>query len=133
MRSATLLRASALMLLLTSSACASRPVVIHSAQEGCSTLLADDWLSGVRSAPLPAQRPALASGAPVQAQLDQAIEERTDWQLFGVAQTDRLEIANSRLDAAVGVVKRCEARDAAAVKRIQAPWWQRPFLPPPDS
>ncbi|MET3527281.1 hypothetical protein [Phenylobacterium koreense] len=90
-----------------------------------------EWLQGVDSARLPAERP---TPAPMlEAQLAQAIEERTDWQVFGVSQTDRLEIANGRMREAIGVIERCEKRDAAAVKRIEAPWWRRPFLPRPDS
>jgi hypothetical protein len=27
-------------------------------------------------------------------------------------------------------VRRCEARDAAAVERLTAPWWRLPFLRP---
>lgn len=48
-------------------------------------------------------------------------------------QTGRLDIANSNRRAVLEVVEGCEARDAATVKRLNAPWWKRPFLPPPDS
>jgi hypothetical protein len=48
-------------------------------------------------------------------------------------QTGRLDIANSNRRAVLEVVEGCEARDAATVKRLNAPWWRRLFLPPPDS
>lgn len=40
-----------------------------------------------------------------------------DWIAFADAQTGQLDKANDRYRAAVGIVGRCEARDAAAVKR----------------
>jgi hypothetical protein len=40
-----------------------------------------------------------------------------DWIAFGDAQTGRLDQANERTKAAIGIVERCEERDAAAIKR----------------
>lgn len=40
-----------------------------------------------------------------------------DWVAFADAQTGRLDIANERTKSAIGIVERCEARDAAAVRR----------------
>jgi len=40
-----------------------------------------------------------------------------DWIAFGDAQTGRLDQANERTKASIGIVERCEARDAAAVKK----------------
>lgn len=39
-----------------------------------------------------------------------------DWIAYADAQTGQLDKANDRYRAAVGIVSRCEARDAAAVK-----------------
>lgn len=59
--------------------------------------------------------------------------ESVDWQTFGIGQTGQLDKANGRTLDTFNIVSKCEARDAAAVKRLNAPFWQRPFLPPPDS
>ena len=67
----------------------------------CSSLLPDEWRKGVAGAPLPAG------------------ETVGDWIAFGDAQTAQLDKANDRYGAAVGIVSRCEARDAAAVKRTR--------------
>jgi len=40
-----------------------------------------------------------------------------DWIVFGDAQTARLDQANSRTKDAIEIQRRCEARDAAAVKK----------------
>ena len=66
---------------------------------GCSSLLPAEWAKGVAGAPLP-------EGDTV-----------GDWIAFGDAQTGKLDQANERTKAAIGIVERCEARDAAAVKR----------------
>lgn len=66
---------------------------------GCSSLIPDSWLAGVPGAPLP-------DGNTV-----------GDWVAFGDAQTARLDQANSRTKDAIEIQRRCEARDAAAVKR----------------
>lgn len=42
-----------------------------------------------------------------------------DWIAFADAQTGQLDKANERTRAAIGIVERCEARDAAAVKRAR--------------
>ena len=44
---------------------------------------------------------------------------------FGVAQTGQLRTANGRTSDVVAIVKACEARDAAAVRSIERPWYQR--------
>lgn len=65
----------------------------------CSSLLPADWLDGVASAPLP--------------------EGNTvgDWLVFGDAQTERLDAANGRYKAGVGIISRCEERDKQAVDK----------------
>lgn len=40
-----------------------------------------------------------------------------DWIAFADAQTAQLDKSNDRTRAAIGIVERCEARDAAAVRK----------------
>ena len=75
----------------------SSPPII-SAPSACSTLLPDEWLAGVASAPLP-------DGETV-----------GDWIAFSDLQTGQLDKSNDRYRAAVGIVGRCEERDRKAVK-----------------
>jgi hypothetical protein len=63
------------------------------------TLLPAEWKEGVAGADLP-------DGNTV-----------GDWVAFGDAQTGKLDQANDRTKASIGIVERCEARDAEAVKR----------------
>ena len=65
----------------------------------CSSLLPDVWTRGVPSADL-------GNGGMV----------LSDWIKFADAQTGQLDKANDRYVAAVGIIQRCEARDAAAAK-----------------
>jgi hypothetical protein len=82
---------------LSLSACAAPIVTTQSS--GCSSLIPNSWLLGVPAAPLP--------------------EGNTvgDWIAFGDAQTGKLDQANSRTKDAIEIQRRCEARDAQAVKR----------------
>jgi hypothetical protein len=65
----------------------------------CSSLVPDSWKQGVAGAELPDGN-VLA-----------------DWIAFGDAQTGKLDQANGRTADAIGIVERCEARDADAIKR----------------
>jgi hypothetical protein len=47
-----------------------------------------------------------------------------DWVAFGDAQTGKLDQANGRTKDAIGIVARCEKRDADAVKKATRPWWK---------
>jgi hypothetical protein len=76
---------------------------------GCSQLLPAEWKQGVAGAELP-------EGNSV-----------GDWVAFGDAQTARLDQANGRTSDAIGIVERCEARDAAAVKRARRGFFARLF------
>lgn len=40
-----------------------------------------------------------------------------DWIVFGDAQTGRLDVANGRTADTVGIIERCEARDAKAISK----------------
>lgn len=68
-------------------------------RSACASLLPSDWLKPVPGAPLP-------DGDTV-----------GDWQAFADAQTGQLDKANDRTVSAIGIIERCEARDAAAVKK----------------
>lgn len=47
-----------------------------------------------------------------------------DWIQFADAQTGQLDKANDRTLTAIGIVERCEARDAAAIAGARKRWWQ---------
>jgi len=83
--------------ILSLSACAA-PIVTTS-PSACAALLPQSWKAGVAGAPIP-------DGNTV-----------GDWIAFGDAQTGKLDQANGRTKDAMEIVERCEARDAAAVKR----------------
>lgn len=89
------------------SACATPVVTTQSA--GCASLVPDSWLLGVPSAPIP-------DGNTV-----------GDWIVFGDAQTGKLDQANSRTKDAIEIQRRCEARDAAAVKKATRGFFGRLF------
>lgn len=77
--------------------CAGTPVVT-AMPNSCASLLPSEWKQGVAGAPLP-------DGDTV-----------GDWIAFADQQTGKLDVANDRTKSAIGIVERCEARDAAAVK-----------------
>ena len=93
---------------LSLSACAGTPVVTAT-PSSCSSLLPESWKAGVAGAPLP-------DGNTV-----------ADWVVFGEQQTGKLEVANGRTRDAITVVERCEARDAAAIKKATRGWLGRLF------
>ena len=73
---------------------------ISAIPSACSTLIPVSWQNPIPGAPLP-------DGQTVGA-----------WVAFGDAQTAQLDKANGRTGDALDIVARCEARDAAAVKRV---------------
>ena len=83
------------------AACAGGPPIVTIAGAGCAALLPSEWRAGVVPAPLP-------DGVTV-----------GDWIAFADAQTGKLDEANGRTRDAIGIVERCEARDAEAVKRAR--------------
>lgn len=80
-------------------ACAGAPP-IAAIPSACSTLIPASWHDPVPGAPLPAG------------------ETVGDWIAFGDAQTAQLDKANGRTGDALDIIARCEARDAAAVKKV---------------
>lgn len=95
-------------LILSVSACAGAPVVTAT-PSSCATLLPSEWKQGVEGAPLPVG------------------DTVADWEVFGDAQTGKLDQANARTKDAIGIVERCEARDAAAIKRASRGFFGRLF------
>lgn len=97
-----------ILLLATASlaaSCASSRAIRPPA-EGCSSL-AEPILGRVT--------PHAAIGASDDAALD--------WQLYGVAETGQLNIANNDKADGFAIIKKCEARDKRAYDKITAPWW----------
>ena len=90
------------MLALPGCVSAGRIVAIPSA---CSALLPQEWQTPVPGAPLPES------------------ETVGDWISFGDQQTAQLDKANDRTISAIGIVSRCEVRDAEAVKRARKHLW----------
>ncbi len=86
----------------------SAPTVL-STPNSCSTLLPESWKAGVAAPDLP-------DGDTV-----------ADWVSFADAAVGKLDVANGRTKDAIEVVQRCEARDAAAVRRSTKGWLGRLF------
>lgn len=93
--------------LLLLAGCAG-PTVI-STPNSCATLLPVEWKQGVAGADLP-------TGDTV-----------GDWIAFGDAQTGKLDQANGRTRDAIGIIERCEERDAKAVRRSTRGFFGRLF------
>ena len=91
------------MLVLPGCVSAGRIVATPSA---CSALLPPEWQTPVPGAPLPEG------------------ETVADWISFGDQQTAQLDKANDRTVSAIGIVSRCETRDAEAVKRARKHFWE---------
>jgi hypothetical protein len=90
---------------LALTACAGGPPIV-AASNACSALLPQQWRSPVLGAPLPGS------------------DTIGEWIVFADAQTAQLDKANDRTLAAIGIVERCEARDAAALAASRRPWWK---------
>ena len=89
-----------LPLLLAAQACAGGPPIVTAQSAACSSLLPTEWKEGVEGAELPPENATVG-----------------DWIVFGDQQTGRLDVANDRTRSAIGIVERCEVRDAEAIRR----------------
>ena len=87
--------------------CAAGPPIVTISGAGCAALLPAEWRIGVVPAPLP-------EGITV-----------GDWVAFADAQTGKLDEANGRTRDAIGIVERCETRDADAVNKARRGWLRR--------
>lgn len=94
-----------LIVIIAALAGCAAPTVL-APPNSCSTLLPADWKEGVAGADLPAG------------------DTVGDWVAFGDAQTGKLDQANGRTRDTIGIIERCETRDAAAVKKATRRWWQ---------
>ena len=84
---------------LAVAACAGGTRIVAAPPAPCTSLVPEAWQDGVEGAPLPGGRTV------------------GDWVVFGDAQTGKLDQANGRTRDAIGIVRRCEERDRAAVKQ----------------
>lgn len=71
----------------------------------CSELIPADWTKGVAHAPAPTEQP-------------DDLARLKAWIGFGTAEAGNVEIANGRTRDALGIIERCEARDAATVRKV---------------
>jgi hypothetical protein len=92
---------AALMLGALTSSCA--PPIVTTHPSGCSSLIPSEWKQSVEGVDPPG-----ASGRPTVI---------ADWQVAFDGQTGRLDQANGRTKDSIGIVERCEQRDAAAVHK----------------
>lgn len=95
------------LILLCGCGLFTAPPVVTTYQTPCSTLVPDDWKSGVPGVGLP---PLDAPVGEIFAALD--------------GQTGKLDQANGRTRDAIGIVERCEKRDAEAVRKATRRWYQ---------
>ena len=81
-----------------------------------------------RAIPLPAE-PCSSLAEPIlgrktaHAALPSTGDVAQDWQLYGVAETGQLNIANNDKADGFAIIKKCEERDRRAYAKITAPWW----------
>lgn len=86
------------------SGCAGTTVL--ATPNSCAVLIPGSWKDGVAGADLPAD------------------DTVGSWIAFGDAQTGKLDQANGRTKDTIEIISKCEARDAAAVKRATRRWYQ---------
>lgn len=98
-----------LLAMLALSACAGS-IRVTTPDAGCSSLIPAGWTEPVAPPAFPRDASSVR-----------------DWQVYGVETTGRLVIANGRTSDVIGIVTACERRDAAAIREIERPWWQRVF------
>lgn len=100
-------------LALGAAACVSAPPIVAAAGS-CPDLLPGEWEKGVEPADAPPEAP--PKPADVKAQLDWTLEQLKNWVSFGNESDARLGMANDRYRDAVGIVRRCDARNAKAIR-----------------
>lgn len=87
--------------------CATTANIVSVPNAPCSSLVPSSLRADVPPVDLP---PVNATAGDVLVALD--------------GQTGRLDTANAFKSAGLQIIEGCEARDAAAVKRITRPWWK---------
>jgi hypothetical protein len=83
----------------------------------CADLIPADWAKGVDHTPIPDAAPAKPTDQP--GILAWTLDELKKWTGFGVSEAAKVDQANGRTADAIGIVARCEARDAKAVKQAR--------------
>jgi hypothetical protein len=86
--------------MLALPACVSAPLSVGARPVSCTALLPPEWKNGVAAPEFSGNGSMIG-----------------DWIAYADAVTGKLDIANDRTVSAIGIVERCEARDAEAVKR----------------
>ncbi len=99
-----------LFAMLVLPACVSGPRIVTVQTGGCAALLPQEWRK-------PVSAPALDNGG----------ETIGDWVSYADAVTGKLDVANDRTVSAIGIVERCEKRDALAIKKGSRGWLARLF------
>ena len=94
-----------------------------------ATVLLVSGCASSRLVPVPGDGCSTLVPGEMQAPVDHAVIETTgdgalDWQLYGLAETGQLNLANNNLKAGFAIIRNCEARDARAYAKITAPAWQ---------
>lgn len=102
-------RVAIIILALAQSACWGGPPIVTASSSSCAALLPQEWKEAVEGAAIP---------------LGDTVG---DWIAFGDAQTGKLDQANDRTASAIGIIERCEQRDAAAIKKASRGFWGRLF------
>lgn len=79
--------------------CVGTPHIVTT-RIACSALIPGEWKKPIEGAPLPSKDAAMG-----------------DWVGFAFAQTGQLDKANGRTADTIGIIERCEARDAKTPRR----------------
>ncbi len=92
----------------------------------CSTLVPKSWAERIAGEPLPDLAyldDLYSSPDPAKVKLAAELEKR-DWQKAFVGQSFRLSMAQSRADDSMTIIRQCEDKQTAAVKKIQKHFWE---------
>jgi hypothetical protein len=111
-------------LMLAVAGCVGSPVIVAT-PSACSTLLPAEWEQGVGHAASPDAAPAKPTDQP--GLLAWTLNELKKWTGFAVEEAAHVDQADGRTKDAIGIVERCEARDAAAVKKSTRGFFGRIF------
>lgn len=106
----------ALSLMLAVAGCAHSPVIVAS-PSACADLLPKEWEAGVAHTDIPDAAPPKPADQP--GIIAWTLDQLKVWTGFGVSEANKVDQANGRTADAIGIVRRCEARDAAAVKHAK--------------
>ena len=80
----------------------------------CTELIPAGWAKGVDHTSLPEPAPVKPADQP--GVVAWTLDELKKWTGFGVSEANKLDQANGRTSDVIGIVRRCEERDAKAVR-----------------